>query len=172
MQGSSIDPSTSTEWVQVSGFPIYDINEDGLVKNEVTGRLLRWTMKNGVPCVQLNNGTRYQSKQVCTLMIESWLPAPEFDHFDTPTHLDGDRLNCRLDNLVLRPRWFAIAYHKEIHIDLFPRWGKTFVLEETGDVFYHPKDCAMKYGLLQKDIALALHHKGFVFPGGYTFSFV
>lgn len=161
-------------WTEVYDFPGYSINEVGLVRNDRTGRIMKWTNGNGVPVVGLRRDGVSYGRQISTLMTQSWFDPPDNHRFNTVVHLDGDRWNCGIDNLVLRPRWFAIAYHKEMATDSFPRWSDQFVLVETNELFNHPKEAAAKYGLLQKDIVMSLmdQRDRHVFPGAWTFEWV
>ena len=107
------------------------------------------------------------------IVAKTWLPQPERDTFDTPIQLDGVRRNCRADNLMWRPRWFAIAFHKERRTEIYPNWRASFELVETGEVFEHPRECAMKYGVLENDVAVALANgHNHVFPQWFHFRII
>lgn len=158
-------------WTEVRDFPGYSINEEGLVRNDRTGRIMKWTRSGiGVPIVSLRRDRTY-GRQVSTLMVQSWFDPPENPRFNTVVHLDGDRWNCRIDNLVLRPRWFALAYNKELEEPPFPRWDYPIILVETGEVFEHAKEAAIQYGILQMDIFLSIWNQTDrpVFPGAWHF---
>jgi hypothetical protein len=125
----------------------------------------------GIPTVGLYDGPKQYRRSVPVLVAEAWITNEYGDHFDTPIHLNGDRLDCHVDNLVWRPRWFAIEFHKTIVEDQFPNWSPDYSIElvDTHEIFAKPLPCAMKYGLLQMDILIGLLDQRPVFPGGLEF---
>jgi hypothetical protein len=157
-------------WQEIEDFPGYAVSDQGRVLNEDTGNVLKCSpVRFGTPTVGLfRDGVQYR-RSVSRLVAVAWLPVPDKEYFNTPTHLDGNRQNCCADNLAWRPRWFAIAYHQERNENRFNDWKTDFILVETGEVFQHPRDCATKYGMLQKDIFMSLIRGNDVFPQWFTF---
>jgi len=123
----------------------------------------------GIPTVGLYDGPKQYRRSVPVLVAEAWIENEYDDHFDTPTHLNGDRLDCRVYNLVWRPRWFAIEFHKTIIHNQFPNWTAPVEIIQTNEVFENPWACAMTHGLLQMDIFMAMLNNRPVFPGGFEF---
>lgn len=157
------------EWMQLDEYPGYSISVSGLVRNDMTDRILKRTiLQNGAPVVGVRADGRQYLRQVSTLMAMTWLEPSPYKNFTTPTHLDGDRSNCHMDNLVLRPRWFAIQYHKECHEPKFPNWNGPFRILEMNEVFDNPWECSRAYGFLQGDIMLAVLNDKLLFPGALT----
>lgn len=156
------------EWIEFEKYPGYFINKEGLIRNN-SGRIMkRGLLQNGAPAVSLYVDGSYIRRQVSTFMSETWMDPRPYPHFDTPIHLDGDRNNCHVDNLVWRPRWFAIQYHKECSEPKFPDWDGSFRLVETDEVFHNPLECSKRHGFLQGDILLSLANDRPLFPGAFT----
>jgi len=168
------------EELAVEGFPGYSVDVYGDVRNGYSRRVLtRSVNQQGVASVALvvERGSAQCRRSIALLVANAFLADSKYDCVyasDTPTpiHLDGDRMNCRVDNLMWRPRWFARQYHKERAVDPFPNWGRPFELLETGEVFAHPRECAVAYGLLEATnhgIYIALANKRHIFPTGQSF---
>jgi len=159
------------EWIEIDEFPEYSVSTFGRISNNTHKRILTRALNNrGIPTVGLYDGPRQYRRAVPVLVADAWVSNLFGEHFNTPTHLNGDRQDCHADNLVWRPRWFAIRYHQEILIDMFPDWHNApFELLQTEEVFQKPLPCAEKYGLLQMDIFLGMLNKRPVFPGGLEF---
>lgn len=161
------------EWINLegSGFPEYAIGNFGNVRNEYSGRILRPSSnQSGVYKIGLFH--REESRQ-CTLAIallvaNAFLTPPQNRRFNTPINVDGDRSNNRADNLMWRPRWFATKYHQQFHNDL--RGFDIPVVElHSGEKFETSWDAAIKFGLLDREIAIATLNRTYVFPTGQEF---
>jgi len=157
-------------WRMIKEFPDYRVSTFGQVMKISNGRILKQGLRSqGVPVVwMVQDGAQY-CRAVPPLVAEAWLPPPEFESFDTPIQLNGDRACCRVDNLMWRPRWFAIKFHQERLSTLNDQWRLSFRLIETGEVFHHPAECATVYGILERDICMAIFNGTFTFP--YMFRF-
>ena len=161
------------EWCPIEGFPDYIVSNYGYVKNALTDRMMsRSPVQYGMLTIAMMYDSKQYRRSVATLVAQHFLPKPEREDFNTPIHLDGDRANCRVDNLVWRPRWFAINYHLEFKHPPFPRWNQDIILEQTGEVFETLREPASKYGLLEREIHKALVNGGRCFPHGYTFLYM
>ena len=160
------------EWAPIDGFPDYSISNYGYVQNNRTGRMMtRSPVQYGMLTVSMMYDGEQYRRSIATLVAQAFLPRPPRDDFNTPIHLDGDRKNCRVDNLEWRPRWFAINYHHERKQSPYPDWARDIRLNETGEVFGSMRDLAEKYGLLEREIHKGLVNGTEVFPQGFTFTF-
>lgn len=152
-------------WRGIPSFPAYSISVESDIRKDSTDRLMAKHINNrGIVIVCLSqNGIQY-TRSVDLLMVTTFLPKPKFKTFNTPIHLDGDRENNHLDNLTLRPRWFAVKYHQQFS-DKYRR-GFRIPIEEinTGKVFKSSWEVATTFGLLENDIVMAIANRGFVFP--------
>lgn len=104
-------------------------------------------MKNqrGIISVGLNRNGVQRKRTVSRLVAIAFLPEPQDSNFNTPIHLDGDRSNNRADNLMWRPRWFAIEYQQQFEREE----DETPVKEvDSGLRFNSVREAAINYGLL------------------------
>ncbi len=89
------------EWKDVSEFPLYSVSNKGEVSSDRTGKILAHNInQQGIPNVGMFIERKLYRKSVAVLVAEAFLPPSKFPHFDTPTHLDGDKLNNHVENLV------------------------------------------------------------------------
>ena len=102
-------------------------------------------------------------------MAKAFLPPPS-DVFDTPINLDGNRFNCAVDNLMCRPRWFAVRYNQQFTHGRYDRpLGRPVTAIETGEVFPDSFLAACRYGLLERDLVLSIEHNTVTWPTYQTF---
>lgn len=104
-------------------------------------------MKNqrGIISVGLNRNGIQRKRSVSRLVAAAFLPEPKDPNFDTPIHLDGDRSNNRADNLMWRPRWFAIEYQQQFEHE---EDGTPVKEVDSGIRFNSIREAAINYGLL------------------------
>lgn len=160
-----------TEWRKIDEFPTYSISDEGWVRHDDLGHILRHQVnQQGIPHVGLvssRDGIQYK-RGIALLVAKAFLPPPFPEHFDTPINLDGDRFNNRIDNLMWRPRWFAIKYHKQFKNN--ERGFNVPVIETTTmQRFETSWEAATTFGLLDKEILLAFINRTYVFPTGQRF---
>ncbi len=152
------------EWKEIPEFPGYSISDEGHVRNDDTGRILVLTQnQHGVSQVGIMcEGTQYK-RGVALLVASAFLHRPRSEAFDTPINLDGDRRNNHLSNLMWRPRWFAIKYHRQFHND--KRGFRDPVVDaHTMEWFPSSWEAAIKFGLLDREIMLATLNRTYVWP--------
>lgn len=165
-------PNMDEKWLTVEEFPDYVVSNYGEVYNGNTGRILSENLvQYGIPTVGLYQDGKQYRRSVPVLVALAFLDAPPYNPLQkyAPIHLDGDRQNCRADNLMWRPRWFAVNYHRERLQTSFPNWTAPFECRNTGEIFEHPRDAAMKYGLLETHIHMSVIYGKPVYPGDYHF---
>ena len=153
------------EWRPIDGFDAYIISTHGRVRSGYSNsEIIQRRNQTGVVSVWLSqDGARY-ARSLPLLVARHWLPEPEREDFTTPIHLDGNRQNCRVDNLLWRPRWFAIAFHRERLEDPFADWRDPIEIIETGEIFTNPRELSMVYGNLEKDIYFSIVNEKHIFP--------
>lgn len=152
------------EWVEIRGFDNYYISNQGRVRNENRGRLVKMSLTgHGVVKVGLvREGTQY-TRSVKVLVADAFVEGRS-ELFDTPMHLDSDQLNNTSDNLVWRPRWFAWKYTRQFtQADYYKPLG---AILDTDDktVYEDVIKAAVKNGLLFYDIARSVLENERVFP--------
>lgn len=152
------------QWAAIYEFPEYSVSNFGNVRSNKSGRLMSVSPNQyGVVQVGLmKNGVQYH-RSVPLLVAKAFLPIKP-GPFDTPINLDGDRQNNHIDNLVWRPRWFAIKYNRQFRFPYRDRINKPIVDKKTGDVSLNSIDCASKYGLLEEEIVISILTRTYVWP--------
>ena len=150
-------------------FPGYWISSDGSVKNERRSYPLSRLVNNtGAVYVSLYQDGKAYNRSLARLVAEAFLPEPESEAFDTPINLNGNRMDCRLENLMWRPYWFARAYFKQFHNNQ-RGYNCPVELLDTGERFNTSWEAAVKYGLLDRDILVKTMNHEQVWPAMFTF---
>lgn len=151
-------------WVPVPKFDGYLLSNYGRVIKEQTGKPMAILCnQSGVAHVGLTRNRVQYRRSIPLLVARAFLDRPEHEAFDTPINLDGDRLNNRADNLMWRPRWFAVQYNHQFaqdHISI----ETTIQDVKTGETFKNSWDAATKFGLLDKEILNATQARTYVWP--------
>lgn len=151
-------------WLEIFEFPGYSVSSRGRVRNEHTGRVLALLRnQHGVSHVGMNRGGIQHKRGVAKLVVERFLPRTTLDDFDTPIHLDGDRTNNQVSNLLMRPKWFADTYTRQWNTR-GARIKRPIRDVDTGERYADSKDAAMTHGLLERDIVESISMGVKVFP--------
>lgn len=147
---------SSDDWRPVEGFPGYSVNPLGQVMRNSTKRLLEPRMNQyGVLYVGLMRGWQQWIRSLPRLVALEFLPPPS-DIFDTPIQLDGNPRNCRADNLMWRPRHYAVNYKRQFR-DPYENPIETPVrCMGDGEVFPNSLAAACRYGLLESEVVLSV----------------
>ncbi len=152
------------DWTPVPDFPGYSINPLGQVRNDYRGSLLHTRINQyGVSYVGLMRDWRQCIRSLSRLVAETYISSPS-EIFDTPINLDGDRTNCAVDNIMWRPRWYAILYVRQFE-DPYDNPITTSVRAiETNEVFPNSFIAAQRYGLLEREVVLSVLNKTPTWP--------
>lgn len=157
------------DWVPVQGFLGYSVNPLGQVRKDSTGRVLYTRLNQyGVPYVGLMRDWRQCIRSLPRLVATAFLPTPN-EIFDTPINLDGDRTNCHVDNLMWRPRWYAIYYVNQFRDRYFNPIEVPVRAVETREIFSNSFDAACRYGLLEREVVLSVLNQTPTWPTYQTF---
>ena len=156
-------------WKTVVGFSNYEIHDSGAVRRIDWQRPVKPTLnQQGNPMVGLSRDLKQHKRSLALLVAMTFLDRPPNSRFDTPIHLDGDKTNCSADNLMWRPRWFAIKYHQQ-----FWNGKRGFIVPvyevNSGETFPNSWEAALKYGLIDAEILSAAMNRTVVFPSGMHF---
>jgi NUMOD4 motif len=155
-------------WVKLPEFPLYSVSDLGRVRNDERRTMVaQHQMKSPGLCVNLYKDRLQYSRSVARLVLMLFEGPHENAMFDTPVNLDGDRSNNALDNLVWRPRWFAIKYHQQFEGRLIDEYVVTDLT--TGEVFDYAWDVVRKYGVLYGDLLWNQTQDGTAWPSGHIF---
>lgn len=157
-------------WLPTQDFPGYSVSSLGRVRNDQTDHILAMRRNHqGVTMVGMMLDGRQHTRSVAVLVATAFLDDPGTDIFDTPIHLDGDRTNLEASNLAWRPRWFAVKFHRQFRVPAWYNFSVYIVNSETGEKFTSPREVAVKYGLLERDIVFDLDNQHGVYPGPHHF---
>lgn len=163
---------TDFEWKPVEGFPDYSVNTLGQVRKDSSGRIMHTRINQyGVPYVGLMRDGRQCIRSLPRLVAEAFVEQPN-DIFDTPINLDGDRSNCSVDNLVWRPRWYAVYYVNQFK-DRYNNPINAPVREvESGQTFPSSLAAGCAYGVLEREIVLSILNNTLAWPTFKQFELV
>lgn len=81
----------------------WSVNEEGQVRNDETGKFLKGTILHTYRYINFRWNHKQKNKSVHRIVAEAFLPNP--DNLPFVCHIDGDRLNNKLENL----KWSADA---------------------------------------------------------------
>lgn len=151
-------------WSRIHEFPGYTVSNHGKVVNIETGyHLTMRRNQRGIVYVGMEKlGVQYR-RSVSLLVANAFLPKPTLEAFDTPINLDGDRLHNHVENLMWRPRWFAIKYRQQFFNDI-RGFDKPIEEIETGEQFETSWVAATTYGLIDFHIKVAVLNRRRVWP--------
>lgn len=160
----------------IDGFPEYQIGEYGTLAS-IYGRVITPTInRGGVAKVNMSKDGRVYTRGLALLVALAFVDPPAgypADVFNTPINLNGDRTDCRAENLLWRPRWHAIQFHRQFFNDYFFRKFDIPVLElKTNVVYENFHDPCTEYGLLYHDIAKSWVEEVYTFPTGHQFRLI
>lgn len=161
------------EWhcLEDIGFHGYEVSSLGCIRNLKSQRLVRLSYNQSGLCkvglIASASGAQV-TRSVAPLVASAFLSDPPNERFNTPINVNGDRTNNTVDNLMWRPRWFAVKYHAQFHNN---RRGYSVPIVEvnTNEEFETSWEAAIKYGLIDLDIAIAMLNRTYVFPTGQEF---
>ncbi len=152
------------QWMPIERFPDYSVSDHGNIRADKSGRILSLS-ENQYGLVQvgmMRDGQQFH-RSVPLLVARAFLP-PTHGPFDTPINLDGDRHNNHVDNLVWRPRWFAIKYNQQFKYPYeFPIMEAIIDLK-TEELSENSFECAKRYGLLEQDLVYSILNRTYVWP--------
>jgi hypothetical protein len=151
-------------WIPIEHFLDYEVSDQGRIRSRLTDRVLSLNPNQfGVMQVGMMRDNEQRHRSVPLLVAKAFLPEPG-GAFDTPINLDGDRTNNAVENLLWRPRWFAIKYNQQFRMQHPHRINKPIVDLKTGEVSENSLECAKKYGLLEDDLILSILNRTYVWP--------
>jgi hypothetical protein len=151
-------------WVPVEEFPGYSVNQLGQVRKDSTERVLHTRINQyGVPYVGMMRGMKQHIRSLPRLVAIAFLPTRN-EIFDTPINLDGDRTNCHVDNLMWRPRWYAIRYFNQFDERYDHPIDGAVRAVDTGEQFPDSFSAGCRYGLLEREVVLSILNNTLAWP--------
>ena len=156
------------EWLPLYEYPGYSVGSEGNVRNDRTDALMKTSINQmGHLMVGLWVDGKQIKRSIGKLVGAYFLDRPENGNFDTVIHLNGALADCRVINLIYRPRWFAVRYHQQFfaeHHDL-----PTFVVRRTGEVVGDAWSYCIREGLLYRSLMTAIVNGRAIFPTWESF---
>lgn len=157
-------------WLEIDEFPGYSISSQGRVRNDVTGRIMVMVRnKGGVLMVGLVLDGKQYKRGIAKLVADRFLPHNTLDTFDTPMHLDGDRSNCAVNNLVWRPRWYVNKYQQQFEHYRQPYVDAKIYDVATGDLYSNSWEAAITNGLREYEVAKSVYELTKAWPTYQSF---
>lgn len=161
-------------WKRIPEFPTYSVSNEGLVRNDDTGRIMA-IRKNphGVHYVGLMKSKKQHNLSLTRLVAEAFVSRPAQDRagvFNNPIHLNGHKDDNRSQNLMWRPYWFALQYQQQFRKG--PTTAEPVLEINTQERYSFPLIAAMAFGLLEKEIISSALNRTFVWPTFQEFRFI
>lgn len=152
------------EWRPIADFPEYSVSNLGHIRRNATGyELAPKVNQYGVVYVGLMKNGEQLQRGVALLVASTFVPRLS-PAFDTPINLNGDRFDNKVDNLTWRPLNFARMYNRQFKDRYVNPIGHRIVDLESGEEFENSYDCAVRCGLLERDIVLSILNRTYTWP--------
>jgi len=156
-------------WKTIDRFEEYSVSNYGRIRSDKYGRVLAVSEnQSGLVQVGLMRDGIQHHRSVPLLVAKAFLKPVE-GPFDTPINLDGDRHNNRLENLMWRPRWFAIRYNQQFRYPFENSILAPIIDLKTEEISENSFECAKRYGLLEEDLVFSILHRTYVWPIHHEF---
>lgn len=170
-------------WKKIREFPRYSVSNFGRVINNETEHIMTpYENQYRVVFISLSKEGKQHHRSLPLIVASAFVRRPrspeQREAFDTPINLDGDRHNNHADNLVWRPRWFAVKYNRQFHhrynnsihfpiVEFEERRGKIY--ETYYENSFH---CAISNGLLEQDVVMSILNATVVWPTYQAFGVI
>lgn len=161
-------------WVEIDEFPGYAVSDLGRVINTQSEQLKTQSVnqQGHAHVILMKDGEQYR-RGVAQLVARAFLDDPPRTwSTPTPIHLDLDKTNCRADNLMWRPRWFATDYHKMLSWPNQRAYRQPVTCITTEHTFDTVLECCQEYGLLPWHVMDAMVNRTYVWPGHLEFALI
>lgn len=137
------------EWEVIEDFPGFAISDHGRVEDLDKERLVPTRQnREGFEMVTVHDNLKQYTRSVAIFVAKAFLEPPCNEAYNSIIHLNGDRSDCRAQNIMWRPRWFALKYHKMFDDTPF----RVMVYIPSLDrVFGSLREFCTTYGLIELD---------------------
>lgn len=144
-------------WKPIEDFPGYLVSNHGQIKSEHVDRVIG-TYDNGnghLQVVMRQNGKAY-ARSVARLVAYHFIdPMP---HEYLPRHMDGDRHNNHVDNLMWLPRALANKMTRQDR-QLVPTDPRPILMVDKSEVYNNALECAKAIQGLEELVLLCAHDR-------------
>ena len=144
-------------WLDIEDFNDYEVSDKGRIRNANTGRQLGiYDNGHGVLQVVMKRNRQAVCRSVHRLVASAFIhPAPDDS---VPMHIDDDWTNNSADNLVWKPRWFAVKRTKQA-MRSYPRDMRPIFMVKTGGIYSNALECAKMIGGLEDLVLLTAQNE-------------
>ena len=144
-------------WIPVKGYPLYEVSNEGDIRNKNTGRILKQQIGiHGYSTLTLRKDKRPFTARVHRIVADSFYDGVH-DEFDV-NHIDGNKLNNHISNLEFCTRKENIRHAFDTGLKHGSRRTKIRVIE-TGDEFDSITECQSITGFDKSAICKCLSGK-------------
>lgn len=152
------------EWVPIKGFPNYSVSDAGNVRQDNFDRLIhpRANQYGGVYVGLMSHGVQY-CRSLPLIVAEAFLPQG-LANFDTPINLNGDRFDCRVENLMWRPRAYARKYNHQFKEPYFDHIPDPVRVKHTRKKYANSFEAACRFGLLESEVIKSIVYVTYAWP--------
>lgn len=151
-----------SNWRDLEEFPDYCVSDQGELMNVVRESMLRtsYTREGHAKVTLYRDGLQF-TRSVAKLVARKFVYQPAV-HFDTTIHLNGEFPDCRASNLMWRPRWFAIMYHKQFSMKYFRGWDIDIIDIGTNERYKTMDEVCTVNGILYADVVHSVFNESSV----------
>lgn len=99
-QETNGNPPSNTDWHPVNGYPLYEVNRTGQIRNVNSKKILTPSLSVGYPYVnlcRLNSSPKIE--YIHRLIAQTFVTNPNPAKFEIVNHIDGNKLNSTASNL-------------------------------------------------------------------------
>jgi len=162
------------EWASLDsmGFSGYELSNTGEVRNTQSLRILKKN-PNQEGIVRVGMMKREEGRQVTVSvarLVARMFVQGRSATFDTPIQLNGVRSDLRAENLMWRPRWFAVRYFQQFDESEEPQYNSKIYDVETNEKYNNSREAATKNGLLEEAITKSVVNGSPCFPTWQIFA--
>lgn len=152
------------QWKVIDNFENYSVSNYGRIRSNWSERILStYENQSGLVQVGLMRDGKQFHRSVPLLVAKAFIKQSH-GPFDTPINLDGNRHNNHVNNLIWRPRWFAVKYNQQFQYPYVNRIEAPIEDMKTGEITENSFECAKRYGLLEQEIVLSILNNIYVWP--------
>ena len=143
---------------------LYEVSNEGNVRNKTTGRLLKPGGAKGYLKVLLYKDGICKSKSIHRLVAETFLPNP--NHYPQVNHIDENKLNNNVDNFEWCSAQYNIDYSKSKPVAQFSLDGRLL------NTYKSIREASRQTGIPNPNICNCCLGKGYKSAGGFIWKFV
>jgi hypothetical protein len=157
-------------WKSIPEFPDYEVSDQGAIRYAEDHRLKTLSVNQfGVLHVMFHRNNQQYRRGVAGLVADAFLHYRKPEHFNALIHLSGNKADCRVSNLLWRPRWFSRKYHMQFLPGAARGFNEPVMEVKTGEVYPTSWEAATTFGLIDVEIKIAALNRTYVFPTNQFF---